>query len=235
MPTHDDEVVRVAELFGEIARTLAGDDQDRALHKVVRLAVDHLDGAEHAGISLVEHRQISSGPNTGDIPALVDQIQNDTGEGPCIDAITEHEMFRTGDLAAESRWPHFAHAAHAATGVRSILSLRLYIEGDTMGALNLYSTNRDAFDDETDVALAAVFASHAAVAVSSARREDDLERKADSRDVIGQAKGILMTQSHLDDDAAFDLLRQASQRLNVKVVAVAREIVDRHDRSNEVS
>jgi GAF domain-containing protein len=222
----------VAELFGKIARALAGDDQDRALDKIVHLAVDHLDGCEHAGISLVEHRVVTSGPNTGDVPAVVDRIQNDVGEGPCVDAITEHQLFKTGDLAHESRWPHFAHAAHEATGVQSILSLRLYIDGDTMGALNMYSTKRDAFDDDRDVALAAVFASHAAVAVSSARREDNLERKADSRDVIGQAKGILMTQSHIHDDVAFDLLRQASQRLNVKVVDVARDIVERHEHSN---
>ena len=94
-----------------------------------------------------------------------------------------------------------------------------------MGALNLYATKPAAFD-ATDVALASVFAAHAAVAMSASRREENLERKADSRDLIGQAKGLLMARSDLDDKGAFDLLRRASQRLNVKLVKVAEQVVD---------
>ncbi len=101
--------------------------------------------------------------------------------------------------------------------------MRLFIEEDTLGALNLYSTEEDAFDD-TDVSLASVFAVHAAVAMSSAKREHDLEAKADTRDLIGRAKGILMAREHVTDERAFDLLRQASQRLNVKVVDIADEV-----------
>jgi GAF domain-containing protein len=90
-------------------------------------------------------------------------------EGPCIDAIREHEIFLTGDLGAEQRrWPRFALRATQETGVRSILAIRLFAETTTMGALNMYSTQEDAFTD-TDVALAAVFSTHAAVAVASAR------------------------------------------------------------------
>ena len=94
-----------------------------------------------------------------------------------------------------------------------------------MGALNLYSTKPDAFD-ETDVAMGSVFAAHAAAAMSAVRREEHLERKAETRDLIGRAKGILMARSDLDDDQAFDMLRRASQRLNVKLVAVAEQVVD---------
>lgn len=106
----------------------------------------------------------------------------------------------------------------------SILSLRLFIDADTMGALNLYACDRDAFDD-TDLALGSVFAAHASVALSSAQREADLERKAASRDLIGEAKGILMARSNVDEDQAFAMLRRASQRLNKKVIEVAEEIV----------
>ncbi|HEX2578337.1 MAG TPA: GAF and ANTAR domain-containing protein [Aquihabitans sp.] len=145
------------------------------------------------------------------------------GEGPCLDAITEEDVFRTGDLTTEDRWPQFSTRAHDETGITSILSVRLFIEEDTLGALNLYSTEEDAFDD-TDVSLASVFAVHAAVAMSSAKREHDLEAKADTRDLIGRAKGILMAREHVTDERAFDLLRQASQRLNVKVVDIADEV-----------
>lgn len=206
----DAEVVRVAEMFGEVARSLAAHEAPKAaLGRIVNLAVEHLQGCEFAGISWVEGRRITSPASSNDIPRIVDSIQAEVDEGPCLDAIRYHEVFQTGDLAGEERWPKFATRAHEETGIHSILSVRLFIEKDTMGSLNLYSTRPHAFDD-TDVALASVFAAHAAVATSAASREQNLERKADSRDLIGRAKGILMARSHLTDDEAFDLLRRAS-------------------------
>ena len=94
-----------------------------------------------------------------------------------------------------------------------------------MGALNLYSTATDAFDD-SDIALASVFAVHASVAMSAARREESLEQKAQSRDLIGRAKGILMARSGVTDDEAFEMLKKASQRMNVKLREIAHQIAD---------
>jgi transcriptional regulator with GAF, ATPase, and Fis domain len=222
-----DEVVEVAEVFAKVARTLAEDHDDMtsALDKIVHLAVSTLDACEFAGISFVEKKDITSPASSNDLPRVLDRIQSETGEGPCIDAIKEHGVFQTGDLRREDRWPQFSRRAHGETGVLSILSIRLFIEEDTMGALNLYSTVRNAFDD-SDVALASVFAVHASVAMSTARREEGLERKAASRDVIGQAKGILMARSGVSDDEAFAMLKAASQRMNVKLRDVAREVTE---------
>lgn len=222
----DEEVVRVAEMFAEVARALAShDDLQPILAKIVNLAVEHLDSCEFAGISLVEGRKITSPASSNDIPRIVDSIQAEVDEGPCLDAIREHEVFQTDDLKGEQRWPRFANRASEETGILSILSVRLFLEEDTMGALNLYSTRSAAFD-ETDIALATVFAAHAAVAMSASRREENLERQVESRDLIGRAKGILMARSHLDDDQAFDLLRRASQRLNIKLIKVAEQVVE---------
>jgi transcriptional regulator with GAF, ATPase, and Fis domain len=227
MPHASDEVVQVAETFATVARTLAEghDDLQAALHKIVHLAVENLDACEFAGISLVEKDKITSPASSNDIPKMVDQIQTETGEGPCIDAIKEHEVFQTGELKKEKRWPNFSSRAHEETGISSILSVRLFVEEDTMGALNLYSTVPDAFDD-SDVALASVFAVHAAVAMSAARREDTLEQKAETRDVIGRAKGILMARSGVTDDEAFEMLKSASQRMNVKLRDIAKNIAE---------
>jgi len=220
----DDEVVRVAESFGEVARSLAADlDVQATLDKIVRLAVDTLDACDFAGITIIKGRAIRSPASSDEVPRTVDAIQAETGEGPCIDAIKEHEVFQTGNLLTEDRWPNFSARAHQETGVTSILSLRLFIEKDTMGSLNLYATSADAFD-ETDVALGAVFAAHAAVAMASARLEADLERKAEGRDVIGRAKGILMARRSITNEQAFDLLRRASQRLNIKLAVLAEEV-----------
>jgi len=221
--THD-ELIDAAELFGEVARQLLGEHlMPDTLQRIVELAVEHLDACEYAGISLVEGRRITSPASSGDVPRILDAIQSDVGEGPCIDAIRNHEVFRTGNLTAEVRWPQFSRRAHDETGVTSILAVRLFAQHDTMGALNLYSTLQDAFDD-TDVAFAAVFATHAAVAMGSAKREADLERKADTRDLIGRAKGIVMSLERVTDDKAFLMLREASQRLNIKLTAVAEQV-----------
>ena len=71
-----------------------------------------------------------------------------------------------------------------------------------------------------------MFAARAAVAMSASRREENLERKADSRGLIGRAEGVLMARSNLDDEQAFQLLRRASQRLNVKLMTVAEQVID---------
>lgn len=216
--------LEVAQMFGEIARALAAhENMQVTLQKVVDLAIEHLHGCEYAGISRIERRKITSPASTGDVPRVIDRLQAELDQGPCLDAIRQHEVFQTGDLEHEARWPVFSQRAHEETGVRSILSLRLFIEEDTMGALNLYSTHSDAFDD-TDVALGSVFAAHAAVAMQSTRREAQLEEKVASRDVIGRAKGILMARHHVTDDEAFMMLRRASQQLNQKVVRVANDM-----------
>ncbi len=225
----------VAEMFEQVARALASDTSVEAtLDAIVRLAVEHLPACEFAGITMIVDRVVTSPASSHETPRILDAIQAEVDEGPCLDAIAEHQVFRTGDLTKETRWPRFAERAHRETGVTSIVSFRLFIEQDTMGALNLYATAVDAFDD-TDVALGAVFAAHAAVALSSAQREEQLERKAASRDLIGQAKGILMAQSHIDEDAAFDLLRRASQRLNIKLTHVAEGVVHPPDQPDHAA
>ena len=110
-----------------------------------------------------------------------------------------------------------------------------------LGALNLYSRRVDAFD-ESDMATALLFSTHAAIALSHAQtRAGDVEltrqlREAiESRDVIGQAKGILMERERVDADAAFDMLRRASQRLNVKLRDVAGRVVHARDADDSVA
>ena len=221
---HPDDVVHLAEMFGDVARVLAAhEDMQATLERIVKLAVEHLDPCEYAGVSFVEGKRISSPASSDEVPRVLDRIQSETGEGPCIDAIKEHEVFQTGDLAAEGRWPQFSRRAFDETGVQSVLSLRLFVERDTMGALNLYATEGDAFD-EGDVAVGSVFAVHAAVAMASARREEGLERKAEGREAIGRAKGIIMARSGVSDERAFEMLKAASQRLNLKLRDVARQV-----------
>lgn len=213
-----------AEVFAEIARSLlAQDDVQETLQKIVDLAVETIGGCDHAGITFLKGREFSTPAASSDVSGKVDAIQYETGEGPCLDAIRHQEVYRSGDLGGESRWPRFAARAQEDTGVTSVLCFRLFVEGDTLGALNLFSKAPDAFDDEA-AKVGSIFAAHAAVALSTALHDEQMGEALESRDLIGQAKGVLMAREGVGPDEAFDMLRRASQRLNVKLRVVARDI-----------
>ncbi|HEX7135554.1 MAG TPA: GAF and ANTAR domain-containing protein [Iamia sp.] len=217
----------LSDVIAQVARLLMGEHEaGEMLDRMTALAVETVDGAEHCGVSVVERGEVHTAGASDAVPRQVDQIQYDTGEGPCLDAIHDHEVFETGDIRAEPRWPSFVARADRETSVRSILCFRLYADEDTMGVLNLYSGRVDAFDDE-DRHVASVFAAHAAVALSNARRVGHLQAALDTRDVIATAKGMLMAGTEISDDEAFDILRRASQRLNVKLRVVAERVVHR--------
>ena len=155
--------------------------------------------------------------------ACLRALQTETGQGPCLDAAYEHETVRVPDIAQEQRWPRFAARA-AEAGVGSMLSFQLYVEADDLGALNLYSHHPDAFDDESEQ-VGLLFASHAAVAFADARKLDQLSRAIDSRDLIGQAKGILMERYSIDATQAFRVLTRVSQNTHRKLREVAEDLV----------
>ncbi len=214
----------LAAMFGEVARALRAEGSVEAtMDRIVKLAVETIDGCDHAGISFVQGRKITTPAASDDVPVTVDAIQYEADEGPCLDAIREHEVFSTDDLRREQRWPHFSARAVEESGVLSMLCFRLFIEQDTMGALNLYSRTEAAFDTD-DATVGSVFAAHAAVALSAAIKQQQLEEAVQSRDIIGQAKGILMAREHVTADEAFDMLRRGSQRLNIKLRELAGKI-----------
>jgi hypothetical protein len=127
-------------------------------------------------------------------------------------------------MTTEARWPRFAAEA-ARLGVGSCMSFQLFVERDSLGALNLYSRSPHAFGAESeDIGL--VFASHAAVALSGAQTEENLRKAMNTRDVLGQAKGILMERYKLTSDQAFHTLARASMQANRKIIDVAVELCE---------
>lgn len=217
----------LAETFEEMARLLlVSATLHEALSRVVHAAVALIPGCDHAGVSLIEKRKITTPGASDEVPLQVDAIQFESDQGPCLDAIREHEIFQTDDLASEPRWPDFSRRAAAETGVRSMLSFRLFVREETMGALNLYSKHVNAFSHES-CTIGAVFAAHAAVVLSGSRQVESLNAALASRATIEQAKGIIMATSRCSADEAFDLLRQQSQALNEKLRNIAAELVER--------
>jgi hypothetical protein len=160
----------------------------------------------------------------------VDQLQYELGEGPCIDVIGGQRVVHSADAARDGRWPRLCHRVAGVSGAVAVLSSQLAAGGPggrrTLGSLNLYADRAGAFDAAADHLLAVLVANHAAAVIDGAHREDQLRQAIASRDIIGQAKGILMASGGIDPDAAFDQLRMASQRTNVKLRDLARQVVD---------
>ena len=214
----------LAQTLSALARTLeAEDDTERMLGDLVTAAVAQIPGADEGSISVVRARRdvVSQSPSS-DLPERVDALQAEVGEGPCLDAVFEDRVVHVPDLRTETRWPHFAARA-AEAGAASMLSFRLWVEGDNLGALNLYGRETHAFTEESEQ-VGLLFVSHAAVAMAGAQKQDRLLASLDARDLIGQAKGILMERYTIDSLKAFALLVRASQHSNRKLRDIAAEL-----------
>ncbi len=214
----------LAARMSEMARFLQQEDSlQSTLDGIVAAAVQVVPGADHAGVMEVTgRRRIETPSATGDVVRRVDQAQYESGQGPCLDATYRERTVRLSDMAGEERWPDFSRRA-LELGIRSMLSFQLYVAGATLGALNLYSRRTGAFDDESEH-VGLLFAAHAAVAMAGAQRQQHLTRAVSVRDVIGQAKGILMERYKITGDQAFQLLVRVSQDANVKLVDVAHHL-----------
>jgi anti-anti-sigma factor len=216
----------LAVVLSDMARSLQRQHNLKdTMDGIVSAAISTVPGAEHAGLMVVRGRgDVETAASTSGLVVAVDRAQYDTRQGPCLDAVHGTTAVRVIDMARERRWPAFAQRARE-LGVRSMLSLRLHVTGDKLGGLNLYAARPDAFDDESEQ-VGMLLATHAAVAMAGARREQDLNHAVAARDIIGQAKGILMERHKISSDEAFRFLVRTSQHANIKVSEIARYLTD---------
>jgi GAF domain-containing protein len=214
----------LGELMGQMARSIQQEHGDVAatLQAITSAAVRALPGATSASTSLVTGRTVESRAATGALARAIDSLQTELGEGPCLDALREASTVRVEDFTAEHRWPEFSRRA-AECGAGSSISFQLFVEGDNLGALNIYARRPHAFGEDAET-IGLVFASHAAIGLASARQEENLRRAVDGRDLIGQAKGILMERHKLTADQAFQVLVRASSATNRKLFDIAEEL-----------
>lgn len=212
---------RLSELALELQHQ--GDSQ-QVLTSVVHAAIELIPGVEDASISVVlGRRNAGSRAPSGALPALVDQVQNDLGEGPCLSAVYEEKTVLIADMSAETRWPSFAPRALAA-GAAAMLAFQLSVRDDNLGALNLYARAAGAFTDES-IQIGQLVATHASVAFAEIQETEQLREAVATRDLIGQAKGILMERYKLGSQDAFLLLSRASQETNTKLRDIAERLV----------
>jgi hypothetical protein len=222
--------------FSELANNLfKADEPSLALAPVLDFAVAVIPGCDAASLTLWRQGDVFDSLATSASAATLDNIQFVSGEGPAWQAMQDGTPVHVPDAASATRWPALAAAA-SSLGVAEVLCFGLVVTGErarsALGSFTLVSSSSPSFGVE-EREFAAILASYLAVAVAAVQRGEQIERREASlhralsaRDVIGQAKGILMERQGLTAPEAFDVLRRASQDLNLKLGEVAERLVE---------
>jgi hypothetical protein len=200
-------------------------DLEQTLGQIVAAAVDTIPSVDAGSISITEHGHVDTRHPTSDAIRKLDERQGQLYEGPCISALDdppESGIVVAQDLAGADaeQWPRFAPAAVEA-GYRGLMSTTLSTDGGLRAALNLYSAAPNAFSAHCRT-MAGLFGIQAALLLYGTSQTLQLQKAVDSRDLIGQAKGILMERFTVDGEAAFQMLVKSSQDTNMKLTKVAQ-------------
>ena len=222
------ELIGFAELVAETALSFLAEtagEPDRTLaERIVAGAMLVMPGMAAAAVeNLDRDGQLYAPVSVGDeVARSVMDAQNETGQGPCLDVLGGDKQVVASDLTTDPRWPQFARRA-AELGIRSMICTPMFAGGRRLGVLSLMSRAAQAEGDEDTATMATVFAAHAAVAMTGARRVQEMNAALSGRDVIGQAKGILMERFKVTPDVAFAMLVRTSSVTNMKL----RDVCDR--------
>jgi len=206
------------------------DDMMATLQQVVEFAQRRVPGAEEAAITLIRNAKAGTVASTGGLADVLDELQYETGYGPCLDAGRCNELMHIADSSVERRWPRYLPTA-IAQGLGSSLSMPIPVEHYLVGALNLYARTPHAFSTES-LALADALSLHICAMLSRVEKvfkhrtqAEQIEQALTSRAVIEQAKGIIMVQRKCDAAEAFNMLRELSMNQNVKLADLAAGLV----------
>jgi GAF domain-containing protein len=225
-PVTSESNVDLAERMAALARDLAMPSSLPAvLTGVTKSVLELIPGADVSGFLLfTKGDKYETHAATQELMFEIDRLQVKHGEGPCIEAAIDELIVRTDDFQHEHRWPNYS-ADVLKLGVRSALSFKLYTTNRNAGALNIFGFEPNAFNAE-DEAVGSVLAAHAAAAILASRQGDQLQSALTNRDLIGQAKGIIMERYNVDAIRAFEMLKELSQSSNEKLVEVASKVID---------
>lgn len=222
MPDHEEFNRELA----AAAREMQDEDGPaQAMARAVAIATEILPGCDAAGVCVVYRGdRIDTHATSNDALRQVDALQHDLDEGPCLDALREHDTVHSSDLSLDDRWPMWGPRVSQELGLFSIVSYRLFATGESLGALNLYGRSRSAFSSD-DIHDGIALAAHVGVALAAAQEIENLEAALGGRTVIGQATGILIERFDLSPDRAFTVLSRLSQHKNIKLRLLAEQIV----------
>jgi GAF domain-containing protein len=216
---------RLAHDLSELARELHHlEDPNDVLREAVQAAIDLVPGAQAGSVTdIVSRGRVEHKAASGTLPARIDAVMSELDEGPCMDALAERRIIRVDDMRNETRWPRFVPRA-AELGALSMMAFPLFVQNDDLCALNLYADQPHAFSDESEH-VGRLLAAHAAIAYAGAQREENLLAAIETRDLIGQAVGLLMERYSISANRAFGTLVRFSRQSNRKLRDVAAELI----------
>lgn len=187
-------------------------------------------GTDGAGIMLAGARGLGFAAAWPESVVDIEVTQDRVESGPCHDAFTSGTPTVVDDLRVEHRWPEYRERA-LELGFRAIAGFPMHAWGETIGVLDLYRRHPgpwtgDVLDTaEIMTSMGAGYVLHANQLKAQHELAEQLQTALESRDTIGQAKGLLMARHRIGADEAMDLLRETSQRTNVKLRDVAARLV----------
>lgn len=196
------------------------------LRTVVDLALRSVGRCDRAGAILIHDGAPEVAGTSHPLAVELDRLQHELGEGPGRQACDSSSIVVAEDLATDPRWPSFAAHARRA-GMVAAIAVPLLPEREFRawcGWLTLYSRQPGSFSPAS-IALAETLALYCSTTVNSGLHAANLESALASRDLIGQAKGIIMVRRNVDDEQAFAILRRASQHTNRRLRDVAAAVV----------
>jgi GAF domain-containing protein len=161
---------------------------------------------------------------------LLETRQEQSGHGPCVDALTLDRIIATADLGTDDRWPMLG-AELAAAGVRAVLGVPIHAGGVPVGSLNVYYDRPGEWHESGRSALAAyagLIDSLLLTALQAREKEqlaDQLQHALDNRVVIERGVGVVMARERIDAVSAFNRLRKSARSTERKVVDVAAELL----------
>lgn len=231
MPPDEARDAELARALAELKRVVITEHTlEDLLGQVVTLARSTVHGVDGASVSLREDGALFTSNMTDDVVRELDVVQYEHNDGPCVEAIRRGRQISVSLKREPDRYPRFSEAAQQRF-MTAVLSTPFLVRTGPIGALNLYSATVPAFGEEQGTA-AALFATqtssllaNASALALSTLTNVNLERALQSRDLIGQAKGLLMERHGCSADEAFDVLRRESQRRNEKLVDIATQLV----------
>ncbi len=223
----------VQPVFAELSKIVLGNEPlDHTLQRIAELIKQVIPDLSDVSVTLIENDKPRTVVFTGQLAAILDERQYQSGYGPCTDAAMSGETIAIAHAEEGSPYPEFSQAA-TARGITHTVSVGLPVAQRVIGALNLYLANGEPMSPAS-VEVVETFASYAGVAVanaalyhSTADLAHHMQKAMQSRAVIEQAKGVIMAQRRCSDQEAFAVLAQTSQRQNQKLRDVAQTIVAR--------
>jgi hypothetical protein len=223
-----------AGVFRSLAEIVyASDSFDQVYEAVVTAAPDLIDGCDHASLMLRGRDEFSTVASSDDVARTIDTFERELGEGPCLDAIVDAAVYHDADLTDGSPWPRLTERVLARTPVRSMAGFRLMAGDQKTGALNLFSDTPgglDARSVDQGIVLTS-FITVALMASTERKAAETLRAGLASNREIGKAVGLMMAFHKISDEKAFGMLRSASQEMNIKLVEVARQVVQHHNQA----